>query len=168
MLNCFTTPRGRTWMWTLILALGIAMEAVALFFQYQLDYGPCVLCVHIRAWVFAIILVALVGLFSKSCQIAQRFSSVLFLSTAIGLLERAYVTFGVERGFIDGACTLDSGFPDWLPLDRWSATIFKPWEACGYTPELLFGITMAEGLVALAVLLVIAAFLLLVGSFKKE
>jgi disulfide bond formation protein DsbB len=42
--------------------------------------------------------------------------------------------------------------------------LFKVWEACGYTPELLFGITMAEGLVVISAVLVLLTAVMTLAS----
>lgn len=141
--------------WIALLLFCLAMEGVALYYQYELDYGPCTLCVHIRAWVFAIMAAALIGLFGCKLPSTRLLATGLALAGAIGMAERSYQTLGIEQGFIDGSCSPDSGFPAWLALDKWLPSVFEPWETCGYTPELLFGITMAQALLAAAVVLVL-------------
>ena len=73
----------------------------------------------------------------------------------IGLLERSYQLLGVERGFIMGDCSMNSGLPAWFALDKWLPSVFKVWEPCGYTPEILFGVTMAEALMFISILLIL-------------
>jgi disulfide bond formation protein DsbB len=68
----------------------------------------------------------------------------------LGLLERSYQLLGTERGWIFGSCDFELGLPTWLDLQGWFPALFKVWEACGYTPELLFGITMAEALIVIS------------------
>lgn len=43
-----------------------------------------------------------------------------------------------------GSCSFDLGLPSWLALDKWMPLIFKVQTTCGYTPELAFGVSMAE------------------------
>jgi disulfide bond formation protein DsbB len=52
-----------------------------------------------------------------------------------------------------------------LALQEWFPALFKVWEACGYTPELLFGITMAEALLVMSASLVLVSFMLTVAAF---
>jgi disulfide bond formation protein DsbB len=144
------------------------MESIALYYQYVLDYGPCVLCVHIRAWVLALLIISIIGFVLRATPWGLALANFIALVFSTGMLERAYTTLGIEQGFIDGSCTLSSGFPSWLPLDKWSPTIFEPWEACGYTPELLFGITMAEGLIVLAAGLVLVTLAMLLAGLLKR
>ncbi len=155
--------------WIVLILACVIMESIALYFQYVLDYGPCVLCVHIRAWILAILILAIAALVTRKCAKARTALNVLLLAASVGMLERSYLTLGIERGFVDGSCTLNAGFPAWLPLEKWLPTFFEPWEACGYTPEMLFGITMAEGLIlASAGLVIVFAAMVVANLFKKD
>jgi disulfide bond formation protein DsbB len=59
---------------------------------------------------------------------------------------------------------MESGLPDWFALDVWFPKLFKVWEPCGYTPELLFGITMAEGLLVFSVVMVLVTVTLTIAT----
>ncbi|MDH5485720.1 MAG: disulfide bond formation protein B, partial [Gammaproteobacteria bacterium] len=48
--------------------------------------------------------------------------------------------------FIFGDCGFDTGLPAWFAVDQWLPWMFRVETSCGYTPELMFGITMAEAL----------------------
>jgi protein dithiol:quinone oxidoreductase len=132
------------------------MEGVALYFQHVKGLGPCVLCIQTRIWVLAIILLALLGLRLRTLRwpgaiIAHLLMTGLF----VGLLDRSWLLFGTERGFVFADCNFNLGLPSWLSLQDWFPAMFMVQEACGYTPELLFGITMAEALLALSSMLVL-------------
>lgn len=158
MLSKLNSLFQSAWFWLAVLVFCAAMEAIALFYQYALDYGPCVLCIHIRIWIAALIVIALLGLIFRRSVNLNRLLFSAGLLASIGMFERAWKTLGVERGWIIEACSLESGLPDWFALDRWFPYLFEVWESCGYTPELLFGITMAEGLVLTAAGLAAAFF----------
>ena len=149
--------------WLALLLLVLAMEGLALIYQYQWDYQPCVLCIHVRIWLAGLGLVALVGLLLGP----RRFiTPPLHLLSAVmlgGLLERSYQLLATERGWVFGSCSMDLGLPSWFAIERWFPTVFEVQTTCGYTPELLFGITMAEGLLlfSLAMLLLSGALLVL-------
>lgn len=74
------------------------------------------------------------------------------------------MTLGSERLTIVMSCTEDSGLPAWFALDKWFPLVFEVHEPCGYTPELLFGITMAEGLVVLSVVLVVVSVVFTIAA----
>ena len=143
--------------WLVLLVIGVAFECVALFYQHVLDELPCVLCIHVRIWVFALILVSLSALWMRRHRLANLFSHVLTLVIALGLLERSYQLLGTERGFTFSDCGFDLGMPAWFAIDVWFPQLFKVQTSCGYTPELLFGITMAEALMVSSVLLLVLA-----------
>jgi disulfide bond formation protein DsbB len=153
--------------WLGVLALGLAMEGIALYFQYVLGYGPCVLCIHIRIYIAGLILVAAVALAVRKAQVGLVGCLALMLALSVGMAERSWRTLGVERGFIEGACDMNTGLPAWFALDQWFPLVFEPWEPCGYTPELLFGITMAEGLIAFSALAVLISAALLVSALRR-
>ena len=153
--------------WLVLLVFAVGLELSALFYQYVLNYLPCVLCIHVRVWLSGIIVIALLALKFYSNKNAR---VVLHLTTAFifaGLFERSYQLLGTERGFVFGDCNMDSGLPAWFPLDDWLPSVFKVWEACGYTPELLFGITMAEALIVLSVILLMLSITYTIYSGVK-
>jgi len=153
--------------WMLIFIVCAAMEGVALYYQYVLNYGPCVLCVHIRAFIFLVLIASLVGLFAGRYRPVRIITTLTGLVGSVGMIERSYQTLGIERGFIDGSCSLDGGFSDIFPLNQWIPEIFEPWESCGYTPELFFGVTMAEALVAISALFILVFVLALPSAVSK-
>lgn len=175
MLQKYLNVSSNKWYWIALLVLGIGLELSALFYQYVLDYPPCVLCIHVRIWVLGIIFVSLFALKLSKIWSALLSMQVLMTVLSIGLFERSYQLLGVERGFIFGECNMESGLPAWFALDSWFPAVFKIWAACGYTPELLFGVTMAEALIVMSfVLLLLSAvftvYLLLSGflTIKKD
>lgn len=155
--------------WLALLVLGVAMEVVALYYQYVLEYYPCVLCIHVRIWVLGLVVLALLGLFTRNVFAGRLLAHALLIVVAAGLLERSWKLLGIERGTLEGGdCTFDAGLPAWFALDTWFPAMFRVEESCGYTPELLFGITMAEGLVVLSVLLLLAGVAMLVATLASR
>jgi disulfide bond formation protein DsbB len=143
-LNVLVNIAMSRWYWLSLLLLGLSLEAIALYYQYVLDYGPCVLCIQVRIWVLGLVLVAPLAL--ALCRIRAGRLVAHLVTTAIlaGLAQRAWLLLGVERGFVEGECSFDLGLPSWLALDQWFPALFQVHEACGYTPVLPFGFTMAE------------------------
>ena len=151
--------------WLLVLLLGVALEAVGLYYQYALNEWPCVLCIHVRIWVMLLILVALTGLFLRKRRIACGISHLAVAAIAIGILERAWVLLGTERGTLQAECGIDLGMPAWFAIDKWIPQVFGVWTSCGYTPELLFGITMAEGLMMISMALALISLMCALAIF---
>lgn len=166
-LSIFSQSR---WYWLAVFFAGLAIEGIALFYQYVLDEPPCVLCIQARVWVLTGMLVALIALATRRWFAVQAAMHVGLLVSLALLLERSWTAVLVERGLYDGQCGMDPGFPSWLALDEWFPAVFEVWTMCGYTPNFLFGLSMGEGLVYGSILLIaIALFafaLVLMGKFK--
>ena len=139
------TPSNKTVWITLIMAC-LLFEAVALYYQYALDFLPCVVCIHVRVLLLGFLILSLIGLVSRRFLLARIVILLSLLTCSAALIERSWQLLGTERGFIMGSCSFDLGLPSWLALDEWMPFIFKVQTACGYTPELAFGISMAEAL----------------------
>lgn len=153
--------------WAALALFGIALEAAALYYQYALDEWPCVLCIHVRIWVLAFVLLALLALFFTHSRIAMRLIHGLSLLAMLGLAERSWRVLAVERGWIFGDCDLDLGMPAWFALDKWLPAVFEVQTSCGYTPFIIFKITMAEVLLAVSVVLVISSAALFAASWSS-
>ncbi len=83
----------------------------------------------------------------------------------VGLLERSWNVLAVERGWIFGDCDMDLGMPSWFALDKWIPSLFEVQTACGYTPLIIFNITMAEVLLVFSVLLLIMSTAVFIASW---
>ena len=146
--------------WSLIGVISVVLMAVALFYEYALNIPPCVVCVHVRLWVTAVLGLSVAGIALAGRPWAQVVLWLGFLASAIVLVERAWQLLGIENGWILAECGVQTnpGLPAWFPLHDWLPVLYRPETTCGVSPELLFGITMSEGTMAFAVLFTIAAF----------
>ena len=154
------------WYWASLVLFGMTALAVALYFQYGRDEWPCVLCIHTRIWMLGITLVAVLGFLLRQKLLFNSLAHLLVLLMAAGLLERAWILLGTERGTIFGACSMESGLPAWFALDKWFPLVFEVQASCGYTPELWPGFSMAEALIGIAVALMLLAFVQLVLCWR--
>ncbi len=168
MLNALAAIARSSTYWLLLFALGVILEAVALFYQYELEYWPCVICIHVRVWVLVFSLIAIAGIFTRRIWPLRSLMHALVTIIMAILVERSWNLLGVERGTIEGSCSMASGLPNWFALDVWFPAMFKVWEPCGYTPELMFGITMAEALLVLFIGLLLVSALLTLASLRDK
>ncbi len=164
MLTKLATLAAGAGYWLGLLLIALALEATALYYQYALDYGPCVICIHIRIWVAALALLALAALWLRRSRAGLLLAQGLALVVLAGFSERAWLLLAVEQGRVQGECNFDSGLPAWFALDHWLPQLFQVKEACGITPPLPLGITMAEALLPLAAGLLILNLVLLLAS----
>jgi disulfide bond formation protein DsbB len=167
-----TTATSTHWLqtktpWVSLILLSILMLGVALFYQYQLDELPCVVCIHFRLLFVLVILFAVLGLFTRKSKFGNIISSLGIVSSFAFMTERAYVLLGTERRFIHGECSFGLNFPDWIAVDKWLPWIFEPKTSCGYTPTIFFGITMAETLMVFSIVMSLATLWMFVSSLRR-
>lgn len=141
--------------WLIYIFSGLILLVAALYYQYVLDQLPCVLCVQVRLWISLFVIVSIAGLFVRNNRLMNIFTSLSVVLIAIALVERSYQLLGTERGFIFGDCGFDPGLPAWFAIDEWLPWLYRVETPCGYTPEIIFGITMAETLMVLSAALLI-------------
>lgn len=154
--------------WIALIVLGLSMEGVALFYQYVIEEPPCILCIHFRLLFIAAIVLSLIGLMLRSKWLARFLVSLSLLGVAGFMAERSYQLLGTEKGFVLGECSMDLGYPAWFAIDKWVPWLFQPMTSCGYTPKLLFGITMAEALSVFSVVGILFALWMVISSLKNR
>jgi len=153
------------WYWLTYIVGGLSLLAVALFFQYGLEELPCVVCIQIRLWISLLVIVAVFGLLWREKPWPNRVAQLTVLLISAGIVERSYLLLGTERGFVFSDCGFNAGLPDWFPIEQWLPWLFQVETSCGYTPEILFGVTMAEALMLLSVCLAIVSIYMVYASF---
>ena len=153
--------------WLTMVILCVALESIALFYQYQLNYLPCVLCIHVRMLLAGILLISILGWVFASIRAIGLALFVLLTGFWLWMSERSYQLLGVERGWIFGECDMSSGLPEWLALEKWFPWLFEIFEPCGYTPFLLFRISMAEALIVMSIVFSLLLLASLALQFKS-
>ena len=140
-------------LWWAMLILGGAMFAAALFWQYTLGEDPCQVCIHARLWVVAIALIGAIMLVLPHNTGTGMGGLLLLLVSSVGLGERSYYLYEIENFRGDGSCQFTLGMPEWFAVDRWFPALFEVRNICSYTPEIAFGISMAEALLGISILI---------------
>jgi len=155
----------RRWYWGLAFMTGITFLGVALYYQHVLEELPCLICIQIRLWISLLIVVSFAGFVKPFNLAGSVIANIFMLLIAIGLVDRSYQLLGTERGFVFGDCGFELGLPSWLAIEQWLPSVYRVETACGYTPELVFGITIAEALMVFSVCLLLLTSLAVLASF---
>lgn len=158
------------WYWLFYIAGGVSSLAAALYFQFGREELPCLLCIQVRLLISLLILVSFAGLLFRGNRVMSAATHLFVVILAISLTERSYQLLGTERGFVFGDCGFDLGLPVWFAIEDWLPWLYRVETACGYTPEIAFGITMAEALIVISVaflLLGISVFIAYLIDFKS-
>lgn len=142
--------------------------AVALYHQHVLDEQPCVLCIQVRLLMSLLVIISVFGFYSVRSRFFNSIANMLTIATALSLSERSYQLLGTERGFVFGDCGFDPGLPAWFAIQEWLPSVYRVETSCGYTPEIGFGITMAEALMVGSVIFVILSVIVFIASFLGD
>ena len=143
------------WYFLFLVILGLFMEGVALYWQYVVGDEPCQICIHVRVWVAAFTLLGLVFLCLPRNRWLYLAGHALAIGAMVGLWERCRYLLDVENGKGESSCSFFLGFPDWFALDRWMPWMFEVRNLCGFTPEMWFGVSMAQYLIVASTALVL-------------
>lgn len=144
--------------WLAYIVGGLSLLASALYFQFVNEELPCLMCIQVRLLISLLIIVALAGMMfrrNKALNLVAHFSVLLI---AASLTERSYQLLGTERGFVFGDCGFNLGLPAWFAIEDWLPWLYRVETSCGYTPEIIFGITVAEVLMLTSVLFLLVSF----------
>lgn len=138
----------------------------ALYYQYYLDWEPCVLCIQIRVIMAAIMLLSIVMLFFYQYRLPRLLGYAMQTGLAIILFLKSRAIYRIETGLDQAECMFNAGLPEWLNLEVWWPSVFEVRSACGDSPELFMGISMVEALYyTSAVAMVIAVSFMLMSLF---
>ena len=149
-LNTITLSR---WYWLVFIIGSLSLMSIALYFQYVRAELPCTMCIQVRLLFSSLIIVSFIGLLLRKSRVINTLAQLSIVVIAGGLVERSYQLLGTERGFVFGSCGIDLGLPAWFAIEAWLPWLYRVETSCSYTPEIIFGITMAETLMVLSVLL---------------
>lgn len=157
----------RNWFWLAIIGVCVALEGGALFYQHVLEIYPCELCIYVRVWIAGIFLLAIAGLLLKRSTLGGLIACTSGLVLSLGLATETYNLMVVEYNWGGGgACSFFPNFPEWAPLDQWIPFLFQVQEVCKATPEIIFGISMADSLAIVSLALIVIFAVSIVGSAR--
>jgi disulfide bond formation protein DsbB len=114
------------------------------------------------------IIFGIIGLVGHRAAAVRFISQIGLVASLAFLINRSWITVLVERELYEGQCGMDAGFPSWLALDKWFPNVFEVWTMCGFTPDLLFGLTMGEGLLYGGCALTAVAVLALTAMIYRQ
>lgn len=135
--------------WKLLAISALALELVALYFQYVMGLAPCIMCIYQRAAIWGIFFAGVVGSFGHKYMITRLVAFALWGTGAIWGLIIAFEH--VEMQTTDSlffTCEYVPNFPSWAPLHQWIPALFEATGDCGEISWRFLDYTMPQWMIA--------------------
>lgn len=135
------------WPWLLLAGSAFLLELTGLYFQYVLNYQPCIKCVYVRVAFAGILLTALLVSIAPKNVMLRLFGLLGWLLAAGFGFSEAQQLVNIEHILAEGGfttCALFANFPTWLALDQWLPSVFAVTGTCGGVDWQFAGWSMAE------------------------
>ena len=138
-------------LWLILLMSTLALQAIALYFQYVLELLPCVKCINQRAALYGVLLSALLGLCFSHRTIIRFIST---LGWAVFSLLGSYQSYlhvdaQLNPHPLFSSCDIAPFFPHWMPLDQWLPVLFKANGDCGNIDWQFLSLSMPQWMLGL-------------------
>ena len=150
--------------WAIMLGTAAFLELCALYFQYGMMLDPCEKCVYQR---LAVIILALAAII---IMIAPRNLMVRVVGYGVWIFGAMYglkVAISQMADYVtpNFSCTLWPTFPFDLPLQDWLPELFMPTAICGTDTWLFLGMNMAQWMVIIFSIYLVAAAVCIISFF---
>ena len=139
-------PESRS-LWLFIFGIAGLLELTALFFQYIMDLGPCVMCIYQRTAMLGLLLSGLVGAIKPSNMVFRIVSYTVFVISSIWgfLIAKEHVAMQTNTDpFAFTGCAFEPNFPEFLPLHHWAPWFFEVTGDCGSIDWQFLGLSMPQ------------------------
>jgi disulfide bond formation protein DsbB len=169
-LNLAKWPEKRA-LWLLIAGIACLLELTALYFQYAMALGPCVMCIYQRTAVLGMLIAGLVGAINPKNYLFRIIGYVTFaVSSAWGyLIAREHIAMQTNTDpFAFTGCAFEPNFPEFLPLHHWAPWFFEVTGDCGTIDWQLLGLSMPQWMQVIFALATVVFTLLIVNRLIKE
>ncbi|KAA9001783.1 disulfide bond formation protein DsbB [Affinibrenneria salicis] len=160
--------RGRS-AWLLMALTTLALELVALYFQYAMQLQPCVLCIYQRCALFGVMGASLLGAVAPSTPLRYP-AIVLWIYSAWQGLQLAWQHTNIQlhpSPFV--TCDFFVSFPSWLPLDKWLPAVFSATGDCSVRQWQFLTLEMPQWMMVIfAAYLIVALLVLIAQPFRPK
>ena len=167
LLDLLQNISRSSWYWLLYIISCLSMLSVALYSQHVTGELPCVMCIQVRLLLSLLLIVSIIGLLTRDNRWLNNASNLSVVLIAASLTERSYMLLGTERGFVFSDCGFDLGMPAWFDIEQWLPWLYRVETSCGYTPEVMFGFTMAELLMVMSASLLLISLMIFLASLIR-
>ncbi len=170
MFQALKSLSGQRWPWIVLAVSALFLVAAGLYFQYALNYQPCIKCIYIRVAFAGIFVAAVIGLLAPSNKALRWLSLLAWLAAALFGLWQAQQLVDIEQTLANGGfttCALFANFPSWLALDQWLPAVFEVTGTCGGVDWQFWGMSMAQWSRLLLIAYSLVALIIMTSQFVK-
>lgn len=171
MFRALKSLSEKRWPWLLLACTALLLLITGLYFQYSLNYQPCIKCIYVRAAFAGILLAALLALLAPRQSLFRVVGIFAWLIAAVYGAIQAHELVTIEHTLASGGfttCALFAEFPAWLALDKWFPSVFAVTGTCGGVDWQFLGLSMAEWSRLILAAYAVVALLVLLGQFTKR
>lgn len=171
MFRALKTISEKPWPWLLLALTALLLVATGLYFQYVLNYQPCIKCIYVRAAFAGIAVAALLVALAPRGTLLRVLGIFCWLAAAVFGVLQAQELVTIEQTLANGGfttCALFAEFPSWLALDSWLPAVFAVTGTCGGVDWQFAGLTMAEWSRLILAAYAVVALLVLLSQFTKR
>ncbi len=168
LLNFIQKNCRKRWFWLLLATSALALESVALFFQYEMKLSPCVMCVYERVALFGILFSCLTVYLSPKSLFWRLLGIILALISSIKgiLISLKHIDYQLHPSPWN-QCEIIPNFPHWLPLDKWLPFLFQPTGSCSDIVWEYLGLSMPQWITIMFVTYIIIFTVILISQFIR-
>ncbi|OOF67737.1 disulfide bond formation protein DsbB [Rodentibacter caecimuris] len=136
--------------WGLLAVSALALELIALYFQYGLNLKPCVLCVYERLAICGLICAGIIGCIYPKGLILRLTALIVGLISALwgGIISLRHLDLQMNP-VPWKQCEFLPNFPETLPFHQWFPFLFSPTGSCNESQWDFLGLTMVQWLVVI-------------------
>ncbi|MGL4714182.1 MAG: disulfide bond formation protein DsbB [Shewanella sp.] len=147
----------------------LGLEATALYFQHIMKLDPCVMCIYQRLAVFGLLAAGLIGMTAPKYRIVRILAATLWAISATWGLKLALSLVDMQSNPSPfSTCSFLPEFPAWMPLHEWLPSIMMPTGMCTDVPWAYIGVTMAEWMVVVFSVFLVAWLLFIVPILSSS
>ena len=131
MIRLFSQLADKKSAWFFLFFSALALQAVALYFQYGMNLQPCIMCIYQRTAMYGILLAGLIVLIKNNV-----FTRVIgFAGWAVSagwgfIIAREHVEILNAKNPFFASCEIVPNFPSFMPLHEWLPAIFAAKGSC--------------------------------------
>lgn len=157
---------AQRWPWLLLGISALALELVALYFQYGMGLEPCVMCIYQRVAVAGLAIAGFVGAIAPQNTLVRLVAFIAWFTAAIWGLFIAYehmLMQNPDNFMLAMSCDAFPNFPSWMAIHEWFPAIFEARGTCDTIDWQFLGQSMPSWMVVSFTLYTVLAVVILLS-----